>query len=170
MRSGSASTSGRSQPELVRVRVNMSSQNPGNVVAPARRSARTGSQENIINNQVQVDPSVAGGSGAGAPAAAATTGGSQNQANGNAANLNMTVGLGGAPFECIVCLENLDSPATVSEVVPDPNGNPNPHYPNSRKNLALNKLRNLDVREIVTTVCGHMYHSYCVQKWFAEQG
>lgn len=33
-----------------------------------------------------------------------------------------------------------------------------------------NALAQIDPTEIVTTSCGHMYHRYCLQKWFNEQG
>jgi len=39
--------------------------------------------------------------------------------------------------------------------------------PGRRSTVNLAQINPLDV---MTTPCGHMYHAYCIQKWFAEQG
>lgn len=97
-------------------------------------------------------------------------------------------------FECSVCLENLDLPASIdipqNEVnVPNENlpgssssaGGPgrgrggrssrgrsqaSPPTPVVRPNAAPAR----SLTDVVATYCGHLYHEICLTKWFEEQG
>jgi len=43
------------------------------------------------------------------------------------------------------------------------------NFPRPGRRSTVN-LAQINPRDIMTTPCGHMYHAYCIQKWFAEQG
>jgi len=99
-------------------------------------------------------------------------------------------------FECAICMERLSCPATIIENndnQPNAANNPgeqgedpglgvleiiddieyrvfyNPNIPRPRRRIAVN-LADVNPKEIMATPCGHMYHHYCIQKWFNEQG
>jgi hypothetical protein len=87
-------------------------------------------------------------------------------------------------FECAVCLENLASPTTIleeNEAAYDARiaavnlmnaameGNVGADGQVVIDPPAVSALRDINPREIAATNCGHIYHKYCIEKWFSDQ-
>ncbi|CAL8119246.1 unnamed protein product [Orchesella dallaii] len=88
-------------------------------------------------------------------------------------------------FECTVCLETLDAPASIDVAVNPPEGAagrspqnedmpmPGPSRGGRGGARGRNKrpaLHTLSLTDVVTTHCGHLYHRVCLEKWFSEKG
>lgn len=134
----------------------------------------------------------------------AAQGQGQGQGQGTSAGVPRASSAPAAPssisYECSVCLENLDQPASIDL---ENNGEENDnevHFPIpavlvaarrgggrgrgrlSQRNAvsappaaaAVGRGRRgenpVNLTDVVATHCGHLYHQVCLEKWFAEQG
>ncbi|CAL8096346.1 unnamed protein product [Orchesella dallaii] len=101
--------------------------------------------------------------------------------NGNNGSMVATI----FTFECSVCLESLDAPASIevgvnpaegqAPLIPPNDGMPMPGSSRGTRGGARGRkaqplIHTLSLTDVVTTHCGHLYHRVCLEKWFSEQG
>lgn len=79
---------------------------------------------------------------------------------------------GGISFECIICLDTIDTPTSLDlstlEGSVDDAGAARPR--GGVRAARTQALRDFSKDTIVATHCGHLYHQVCLEKWFIEQG
>jgi hypothetical protein len=87
-------------------------------------------------------------------------------------------------FECVVCLENLANPTSLGEnednsqeqtgdvgvVATTAAGAASAARARATAAAKKKALLAIDHREIASTNCGHIFHKYCITKWFNLQG
>jgi len=75
-------------------------------------------------------------------------------------------------FQCSICFESLNAPASIDEEDPEPISNMPGASSSSRRSNQRNAAKSKEdpgLNEVVATNCGHLYHHACLLKWLKNK-